>query len=137
MTYYKHVDTNEIKQIPDEVYNAWVTAQSPKASAYQPIPDPSTPYDRWNGTVWVSPPKYIPQSVTRFQALAQLHNAGLLSQVQTIMNDPNVDFMTKLAWDNAQSFERNSPTINSLAKTLNLTDAQVDDLFIAAEKIAA
>jgi hypothetical protein len=80
-------------------------------------------------------PAHIPQSVSRFQALAALSNAGLLTQAQAAVNAAGG--LTLLAWDNAQSFDRTSPTIAALAGPLNLTSAQVDNLFIAAAKIQA
>lgn len=88
---------------------------------------------------YIAPPLVIavPQTVTRFQALAALHGAGLLTQVQTIINDPATDMLVKLALDNAQTFERNSPTIAALALQLGLTDADIDQLFITASTIKA
>ena len=79
----------------------------------------------------------IPQTVTRFQARAALYQAGLLDQVETLMNDPETPTLARLAWQDAQSFERQSPTIAAMATALGLTDAQLDDLFIAAAGITA
>jgi hypothetical protein len=75
--------------------------------------------------------------VTRFQALVAMHNAGLLETVKTIMADPATDVLVKLAWDNAQTFERMSPTVLALAQTLSLTDEQLDTLFTQASQIKA
>ena len=77
----------------------------------------------------------IPKEVTRFQALAALHFAGYLSSAEAAVAQGDV--MTKLAWDNAQSFERSSPTLAALAGALGITDTQLDELFIAASKIKA
>ncbi len=83
------------------------------------------------------PPKApVPSEVSRFQALAALTNAGLYVAAQTAVNGSS-DPLIKLAWDNAQTFERSSPTIAALAAALGLTDAQVDDLFRAASLIKA
>lgn len=79
----------------------------------------------------------VPQSVTRFQALAALHLAGRLSAVQAIMAAAETPVIAKLAWDNALSFERNSPTLASLAGMLGMTPADLDTLFIAAAQIEA
>lgn len=70
------------------------------------------------------------ERVTRFQALAALHNAGLLATVEAAM--ASADPITKLAWDNALTFKRNSPTVTAMMATLNLTEQQVNDLFAAA-----
>lgn len=75
--------------------------------------------------------------VTRFQALAALHNANLLTSVQSIMSAPETDMLVKLAWDNAQTFERTSPSILAIAQVLGLTDQQLDTLFTQASQIKA
>lgn len=79
----------------------------------------------------------VPQSVTRFQALAALHLSGHLQSVKAIMAAPETPVMAKLAWDNALSFERSSPTLAGLATALGLTDADLDALFTAAAGISA
>lgn len=83
------------------------------------------------------PPVVVPQVVSRFQARAVLHLAGLLEQVELIMADPETDMLAKLAWSDAQEFRRDSPTLLALSATLGLTDAQLDDLFIQAATIEA
>lgn len=79
----------------------------------------------------------VPQTVTRFQALAALHLAGKLTAVQAIMAAPETPVLAKLAWDNALSFERNSPTLASLAPMVGMTSADLDALFTAAAQIEA
>lgn len=78
---------------------------------------------------------HVPQEVTRFQALAALHIAGLLGQVEAMMADPGTDALTGLAWQNAQVFKRTSPMVLNMAQALGLSDQQLDDLFIAASQI--
>lgn len=73
--------------------------------------------------------------VSRFQAMAALLDAGLLSKVNTALDDAGQ--LAQLAWAEATEFHRNSPTIAGLAAGLGLTEAQVDDLFRAAAKIIA
>jgi len=74
-------------------------------------------------------------TVSRFQAMAALLNAGLLSQVNVALADAGP--LAQLAWAEATEFRRNSPTIAGLSAGLGLTDAQVDDLFRAAALITA
>lgn len=76
-------------------------------------------------------------SVTRFQARAALLQAGLLSSVEAMV--AAADEMTQIAWEDAQVFERNSPTIVSLAALLDppLDDDDLDDLFAAAALLSA
>ncbi len=79
----------------------------------------------------------VPQSVTRFQALAALHLAGHLPAVEAIMAAPETPMLAKLAWANALTFERSSPTLAALASSLGMTDADLDALFTAAASIEA
>ena len=83
------------------------------------------------------PPPPVPQVVTRFQALAALHLGGYLPTVEAIMAAPETPILTKLAWNNALNFERNSATVASLAGVLNLSDAALDALFTTAAGIGA
>lgn len=78
-----------------------------------------------------------PQSVSRLQARVALHNAGLLTKVEAIISDPATDPVTVIAWQDAQTFNRTSPTLAALASALALTSADLDALFIAAAAIEA
>ena len=79
----------------------------------------------------------VPQVVSRFQARAALHLAGLLDTVEAIMASPATPVLAKLAWADAQEFKRNSPSLLGIAGALALTDAQLDDLFTTAAGIEA
>jgi len=92
------------------------------------------------GTViepYVAPPTPIPSTVTRFQALAVLAAGGYLPTIKTYIATLGEDNITRLAWENATDWERSSPTLNALAAMLNLTSAEVDDLFVAASQVSA
>lgn len=84
-----------------------------------------------------SPAPQVPNTVSRFQARAALHQAGLLAQVQSIMEDPDTDPMTVIAWQDATEFRRESPTVVALADSLGLDDTALNDLFINAARIEA
>ena len=73
----------------------------------------------------------------RFQARAALHNAGLFPAVEALMAHEDTPMIVKLAWTDAQEFRRTSPTVQALAGAMNLTDEQVDALFVAAAGIEA
>jgi len=75
--------------------------------------------------------------VSRFQARAALRQAGLRSQVETIIEDPATDPLVVDAWHDAQEFRRMSPTILALADQLGLTETETDDLFHQASLIEA
>jgi hypothetical protein len=92
------------------------------------------------GTVidaYVAPPPPIPSTVTRFQALATLAAGGYLDTVHAYIDTLPRTNVTRLAFENATDWERTSPTVNALATMLGLTDAQIDELFIAAAEVFA
>lgn len=91
----------------------------------------------WSVVDSTEQPTPVPQSVSRFQARAALHQAGLLDQVEGLMVDPSTPILARLAWSDAQEFKRSSPTIASMAQALGLGDADVDALFISAATIDA
>lgn len=89
----------------------------------------------WNGTEFLPPPPAVPQEVTAGQAQAALLQAGLLDEVEALINDPSTDRMFKIAWAKALTFRRDSYTLQTLAALVPLTEAQLDELFIAAAQI--
>ena len=86
---------------------------------------------------YVAPPTPIPATVTRFQALATLAVGGWLDTVHVYIDALPRSNVQRLAWENATDWERTSPTVNAIAAMLGLSDAQVDDLFIAASQVSA
>lgn len=80
-------------------------------------------------------PTPVPQEVTRFQAFAALHLAGMLETVEAMMADPATDPLTVLAWKNALVFKRHSPIVLTMAQALGLSEQQLDSLFITAASI--
>lgn len=97
-------------------YLAWVTAGN--------VPEPLS-----------APPVVVPHSVTRFQAMAALDEAGHLDAIEAIIADSATPRLYVLAWRNALTFERDSQTLAALATMLGLTDADLDALFIRAAEI--
>ena len=75
-------------------------------------------------------------TATRFQAKAALDDAGLLDQVETYMQGDDVPRRVKLAWQEA-SFRRDSNVVNQIGAELDLSEADMDQLFIAAQEIEA
>lgn len=72
----------------------------------------------------------IPQSVTPRQARLALLGAGLLDQVTTSVN--SAGGATLITWEYASVFLRTDPLITQIGASLNLTDAQIDALFVQA-----
>lgn len=76
-------------------------------------------------------------SVTAFQAKAALLDAGLLDKVEAMMSSPDTPRIVKLAWSEALTFERQSPTVLSMGASLNLDAATLDSLFAYASGVTA
>lgn len=77
----------------------------------------------------------IPQEVSRLQARIALYNSGLLAQIEEYMSLPETPFITKLAWNEALVFRRDSPLVSQLAALIGLTSDQLDELFVTASQI--
>lgn len=78
-----------------------------------------------------------PTRVSAFQAFAALDESGLLDDVEAYMASPDTPRRDRLAFEKAQEFRRSSPTVAKLAEHLQLSEAQVDDLFARAAQIEA
>ncbi len=72
----------------------------------------------------------IPQSVTMRQARLALLAAGLLDAVESAILTAGT--AAKIEWEYAQEVQRNAGLIPKMAQALGMTDAQIDDLFVAA-----
>ena len=78
-------------------------------------------------------PKPVPAVVSMAKARIALDAAGLLAGVEAaVLAAPNA---VKLAWEYSTEIHRHSPTMLALAAALGLSEAQVDDLFRAAEAV--
>lgn len=99
----------------------------------QDVPDRPNPTDIWDGAAWQAAPAPVPVSVTPLQARRALLAAGLLEEVERAA--AVADTETRLAWEFSSSVERASPFLANLAAALQLTDAQVDDLFRQAAQL--
>lgn len=76
----------------------------------------------------------IPDVVTMAQAKLALHYAGLLQTVETLLNSlPESDKATALIeWNHRQTLERGHPLVTHVAEALELTEQQLDELFVDA-----
>jgi len=104
-------------EVPDKVFQGWRLVDG---KWQPPLP----------------PPVYVPQKVTIFQGTAAMLQAGILAEVEAYMALESTPALTKLAWNRAQAFERQSDLIQQAAAALGLSDSDIDALFIAAEKIS-
>lgn len=79
---------------------------------------------------------YVPQSVTMRQARLALLDAGLLSAVQ-----PAIDAMAspakeaaQIEWEYSSAVQRHNSFVSTLGAALGLSEAQLDNLFVAASQ---
>lgn len=83
----------------------------------------------------------VPVSVGRWQLQSVLSQMPSKSNAgKTMLDDANTlaaaqGIVVQLAWDNAPTVERASPTINALAGAIGLSQADVDAAFVAAERV--
>lgn len=84
-------------------------------------------------TIEVTDYKKVPSKVTRRQAKQALLQAGLLTAIETYMSTapPNI----QIDWYDSQEIQRDWATLSTVTQALNLTEDQVDDLFILAESL--
>lgn len=76
------------------------------------------------------PPAQVPMWAVR----TVLQNDGLFDQADALVK-ASADNALKNVWEYGNFADRNSSAIESLAMTLDLTDAQVDQMFIDANKL--
>jgi hypothetical protein len=86
---------------------------------------------------YVPPPSDVPQAVSMRQARLALLGAGLLAQVNTaVANMPGSEGeAARIEWEYAQEVRRDSALVASMSAALNLSDAQLDELFGAAHSL--
>ena len=101
-----------------------------------PTFDPATAGCFWRGDHWeivqAQPPvDPVPAAVSMRQARLALLKAGMLTQVNTaVAAMPGADGdAARIEWEFSGTVERHRPLVQSLGAALNLTDAQLDDLF--------
>lgn len=101
-------------------YLAWLSAGS------VPDPIPESPPDTADP---------VPASVTRFQARAALWLAGLLDDAEAAISQAHP--LSRIAWEQANVYRRDSPTVISMGQQLGLSEADIDELFKTAASITA
>lgn len=84
-----------------------------------------------------APVPVVPQSVTMRQARLALLGAGLLGNVNAaVAAMPGAaGDEARIEWEFSSEVQRHKPLVQALAPALNLTDAQLDQLFIAAAQL--
>jgi len=74
----------------------------------------------------------VPTRITPLQAKLQLLEIGLLDEVEEIVK---TDRKVEIYWANAQNFNKDDEILKSMAIAINLSNEQLDDLFLQASKL--
>ena len=74
----------------------------------------------------------IPQVITMRQARLQLLEVGLLDDVEALVA---LDRKSQIEWEYASEVYRQSSLIESVKGALNLTDTQINNMFVEASKL--
>lgn len=95
----------------------------------------------YDGNAFSEPPAQgptIPQVVSKAQGKAALVTAGLWASVLsyvTGIQDATQRALAEIALNDTQEWQRDSQILNAMAFGLNLSTAQLDQLFLSAEGI--
>ena len=74
----------------------------------------------------------IPQVITMRQARLRLLEVGLLDDVEALVT---LDRKSQIEWEYASEVYKQSPLIETIKGALNLTDTQIDAMFVEASKL--
>ncbi|CAB5079529.1 hypothetical protein UFOVP143_6 [uncultured Caudovirales phage] len=121
---------DQIKHLATISFMAGFTCVSENYTGTAPETDPNL--WRWDGTT-ITAVVPVPVSVTPRQVRLLLLQQGLLANVEAMIKAG--DQATQITWEFASEFLRNDPLLEQLSKALGLTDAQVDQFFIAAASL--
>lgn len=108
-----------LREFPDSVRIMPMSAALASADGFELVPAPPPP------------PAPVPGEIANWRAKAVLELAGLLTAVEAALDAMPEPARTVAlaAWNGGADLARNGPTVLALAPVLNLTDAQVDDMF--------
>jgi len=118
--------------------------RSPNEVRVQPPTLQQGEFAKWNYGSWeilteypspVPPPIIAPNSVTRLQFLRALARSNRLGVVKSSFQGNNPNDENKVIFDECSYFTRGSEATTLVQDSLNLTDSQMDDLFILAGSI--
>lgn len=98
-------------------------------------PSLNTAYSGYTLVEWLmdEPPPSIPASITPRQCRLLLLQQGLLADVEAMIAQSTED--VRITWEYALEFRRDDPLLNQLAANLGLTEAQIDEFFLAASAL--
>jgi hypothetical protein len=90
-------------------------------------------FDLSTGT-FKAPPPAVPAVISKAQAQLALYGAGILDQLEAIIA-AHPYRPVRIWYESANSWERKNPYVNLLGPELNLSEAQIDALFVEAGRL--
>lgn len=112
---------------------------NPPAGAVEAPFAPSDARQVWSFETesWSEIPQYVPSKVTMRQARLALLAAGLLDDVESLLQnmEGTEGQAARIEWDYSSEVHRHKPFVMTLGSQLGLNDEQLDALFITASQI--
>ena len=127
---------NTNMSIPDNTdcsylgYETLIEVEQPKQEGFYAIE--VAPINNKQTWELVAIPKEVPQEITPLQSKLQLLEIGLLDEVEALVT---ADRKVQLYWEYASVIERDNEILLMMATSLGMTEEQLDDLFIKANKL--
>ena len=80
--------------------------------------------------LWISP---VPYTISQLQGKLQLAIMGKLEQIEAMVDEAGIP--TKIYWNTANNWERDSHILNRLAPEIGMSQEDLDNFFIEASKL--
>lgn len=139
MSLYINANNQEIVELDDDLFQAWIEANNPKKDAWILLPQQPPESSYWNGSEWIEPQPTIPSSVSARQIrLWLIRNNIDLSSIDSAINnipDSQLRDSVRVEWEYAPYIERTHPMLVPIAVSLGLTESDIDRAFIEASII--
>lgn len=114
-----------------ELSNSQETQYNTGAAWWTPSAD-----DPYKGSLSFKP-VFIPTEIENWKARAVLEIHGILDDVENIIQNAQGEhgIILRHAWDGRAPLYRNSISVQTIATALNLSDAEIDAMFVEASQL--
>lgn len=139
MSLYINVNNQEIVELNDNLFQAWIEANNPKKDVWTLLPPKPSESSFWNGSEWIEPQPTIPETVSARQVRLWLLQNGVSLQMVTdaisAIADPVLRDSVSIEWEYAPYIERNHPMLVPLAQSLGLSEIDIDRAFVEGSSL--